>query len=210
MTLRFPVMRIRTVQQGFTLLELLVTLVVLGLLMVTLTEGLRIGLQAWALEGRIGGRASGLETADRALRQLIGQAWPGEPRSQDDGFTGTPHAVSFTTTLPEGLGAPFTHQAKVTLMVAAGHRLELQWSPHYRRWIVQPPPPSAVVLLDGVQQLDLGFWQPALPPQQGRWLTVWTSPTLPPLVRVRIVFPPGDARHWPDIVVATMQQRPAS
>jgi general secretion pathway protein J len=197
-------MRRSTVQQGFTLLELLVTLVVLGLLMLTLTEGLRVGLRAWALEARMGERATGLETTDRALRQLIGQAWPGELRSQDDAFTGAPHTLSFTTTLPEGLGAPFTHQAEVTLMVTAAHRLELLWRPHYRRWIVQPPQPSVVVLLDGVGQLDLGFWQPASPPQQGRWLTAWTAPTLPPLVRVRIVFPPGDARHWPDIVVGTM------
>jgi general secretion pathway protein J len=203
-------MRPRTIQQGFTLLELLVTLVVLGLLMVALTEGLRVGLRAWAFESRIGGRATGLETTDRTLRQLIGQAALGELHSQDDAFTGAPHTLSFATTLAQGLGAAFTHQAEVTLLVTAEHRLVLLWRPHYRRWIVQPPPRSAVVLLDGVEQLDLGFWQPAPPPQQGRWLTAWTAPTLPPLVRLRITFLPGDPRRWPDLVIATMQQPSAS
>ncbi|HVC59324.1 MAG TPA: prepilin-type N-terminal cleavage/methylation domain-containing protein [Acetobacteraceae bacterium] len=203
-------MRYRTLnERGFTLLELLVTLVVLGLLMLTLTQGIRVGLQAWALEGRVGRRASGLETTDRALRQLIGQASPGEPRSRHAAFTGTAHTLSFVTTLPEGFGARVTHEADVRLLVTKGHRLELLWRPHYRRWIVPLPPPSAITLLDHVAQLDLGFWQPAAAPRRGRWLSAWTARELPPLVRLRIAFPPGNARQWPDIVIAPMRELPS-
>lgn len=196
-------------QRGFTLLEVLVTLVVLGLLMVTLSEGVRAGLKAWALEGRMGLQASGLETTDRALRQLIERASPEDTQSNDAGLIGNAHTLSLTTTLPEGYGAPSTHEADVTLVVAAGHRLELLWRPHYSRWIVPPPPPSAITLADGVQQLDLGYWQPGSGSQQGRWLATWPARTFPPLVRLRIVFPSGDARRWPDIVVAPMRERPS-
>jgi general secretion pathway protein J len=203
-------MRYRTApQSGFTLLELLVTLVVLGLLMVTLTQGVRTGLQAWAMESRMGLRSTGIETTDRTLRQLIGQASPGEPRSRDPALTGAAHALSFVTTLPEGFGALSTHEADVTLLVTSGHRLELLWRPHYRRWIVPLPPPSTVVLLDDVQALDVGYWQPAPAPRQGSWLAVWTAHELPPLVRLRIVFPEGSQRHWPDIVIATMRELPS-
>jgi general secretion pathway protein J len=188
---------------GFTLLELLVSLVVLAMLMVTLTQGLRVGLQAWALEVRTGLRGGGLEFTDRALRQLIGRAWPGEPRSQEDVFS-----LSLVTTLPEGFGARATHEADVTLLVTGGHRLELVWRPHYRRWISPPPPATAITLLDDVAQLDLGFWQPATGSQQARWLSVWSARALPPLVRLRIGFPPGDPRHWPDIVIAPMRELP--
>jgi len=196
-------------ERGFTLLELLVTLVVFGLLMVTLTQGIRVGLRAWALEGQMGLGASGLETTDRALRQLIGRASPGEIRSRDGALTGTAHALSFVTTLPKGFSASVTHEADVSLLVTEGHRLELLWRPHYRRWIVPPPPPSAITLLDDVERLDLAFWQPAPAPQQGRWLGAWTAHELPPLVRLRITFPPGNARHWPDIVIAPMRELPA-
>ena len=223
---------IRTLQcrhgeRGFTLLEALVTLVVLGLLMVTLTRGVRFGLQAWAMEGRIGGRASGIETTDRALRQLVGRASPGEMFSRDGEFAGTAHMMSFVTTLPEGFGAVATHEADVTLLVADGHRLELRWRPHYRRWIVTPPQPSIVTLLDGVERLDLAFWQPGTGSGQGTsagagqgasagtgqgtgqgaWLSEWAARDLPQLVRLRVVFQAGDARRWPDIVVAPMRQR---
>lgn len=196
-------------ERGFTLLELLVTLVVLGLLMVTLTQGMRVGLRAWALEGRTGLRAGALETTDRALRELIGQASPGDTRSRDGGIVGTAHTLSFVTTLPEGFGAKTTHEADAQLLVTAGHRLQLLWRPHYRRWIVPLPPPSAITLLDGVERLDVGFWQPAPAPQQGRWLSAWTARALPPLVRLRIVLPPGTARPWPDIVIAPMGELPS-
>lgn len=201
-------MRYRTVcQGGFTLLEVLVALVVLGLLMVTLSEGVRVGLNAWAFEGRMEGQAGKLEATDRALRQLIERALPTDPQATD-GFTGSPHVLSLVTTLPEGYGAPSTHEADVTLLVADGHRLELLWRPHYSRWIVPPPPSSAIPLMDGVQQVDFAYWQPGSASQQGHWLAAWPAGSLPPLVRVRIVSPPGNvSRHWPDIVVAPMQDR---
>lgn len=192
-------------QDGFTLLEVLVTLLVLGLLMVTLSQGVRVGLKAWTLEGRMEGQTSELEATDRTLRQLIERAVPTDPQATD-GFTGGAHVVSFVTTLPGGYGAPSTHEADVTLAVADGHRLELQWRPHYSRWIVPPPQPSALPLMDGVQQIDIAYWQPASAARQGRWLASWPMGSPPSLVRIHIAFA---ADHmglpWPDIVVAPMQ-----
>jgi general secretion pathway protein J len=189
---------------GFTPFELLVTLVVLGRLLVMLTQGVQVGLHAWALEGRMGLRASGLESIDRALRQLIGSASPGEIGKRDSALTGTAHTLSSVATLPEGFGAVATHEADVTVLVTAGHCLELLWRSHYRRGVVPLPPPSAIRLLDDVQGLEVGFSQPA--PLPGHWLSAWTARELPPLVRLRIVLPPGDARHSPDIVIAPMRE----
>jgi general secretion pathway protein J len=200
----------RTAQEhGFTLLELLVTLVVIGLLMAMLTQGTTVGLRAWALAGRSGLRIGGLEATDRALRQLLERASPGEANQQETAFSGTAHALRFVTTLPDGSGAPATREAEITLSITDGHRLTLLWRPYYRRWIVPPPQPSPITLLDDVSQLDLGFWQPATTSQPGRWLSVWSARALPPLVRLRMTFPPGDPRHWPDIVVPPMREIPS-
>lgn len=196
--MRYPASRDR----GFTLLEVVVTLVVLGLLMVTLTQGTQVGLRAWAMDGNVAQRVNGLETTDRALRQLIERALPPDPRTNDGGLVGDAHTLSFTTTLPEGYGARSTHEADVSLRVSANHRLELLWRPHYSRWIVQPPTPSVIPLVDGVERLDVGYLEPGA---QGRWNAAWPKRTLPPLVRLRVVFPAGDERHWPDIVIAPMR-----
>jgi general secretion pathway protein J len=193
---------------GFTLLELLVMLVVLGLLMVTLTQGIRLGLRARAMDARMQAGAEELEATARVVRQLIARAAPGDPSTRDAPFIGTAHAASFMTTLPAGFDAAATNEADVSLQVGTGHQLELRWRPHYRRWIATPPPPKAAALLDGVERLDLSFWQPQSGSARGSWLSAWAAPDPPGLVRVHLVFPSGDGRHWPDIVVAPMRETP--
>ena len=42
----------RTTQTGFTLLELLAALIVLSLLLVAITQGVRFGVQAWQTQSR--------------------------------------------------------------------------------------------------------------------------------------------------------------
>lgn len=193
---------------GFTLLEVLVTLIVLGLLLATLEQGIRFGLRAWSMEQTMGSRISGLETTDRALRLLISGSSPGDPASREAAFTGGAHEMSFITTLPEGFGAPVTHEVDARLLVASGHRLELRWRPHYRQWIMQPPAPTTTILLDGVDHLDLAYLSTGTGIQGQRWLSGWTGQDLPKLVRVHVAFPADDARRWPDIVVPTMRERP--
>jgi general secretion pathway protein J len=56
----------RCAHGGFTLLEMVVTLVVLGFLLVALTDGIRFGWQAWTMEGQISSRDSGIEATDHA------------------------------------------------------------------------------------------------------------------------------------------------
>lgn len=192
-------------ESGYTLLEILVALVVLGLLVVTLTQGVRLGLQSWAMEGRIGSDANGIETTDRTLRELISRASPGERVSSQSPFIGTAHTLSFVTLLPDNFGAMATHEADVTLLVADGS-LELRWRPHYRRWIATPPAPVSSVILNGVAGIDIAYWQPGSGREGGAWLSAWTGRYLPPLVRLHVVFAANDARRWPDIIVAPMQQ----
>jgi general secretion pathway protein J len=193
---------------GFTLLEVLVALVVLGLLMATLAQGMRIGLGAMTVGQRIGAGVDGLEATERTLRALLGRAAPSDTATQDRAFTGLAQGMAFTTTLPEGLGTPLPVEADVSLLVADGHRLELRWRPHHRNWIVTPPPPATVVLQEGVAGLALEFFEPGADGRGGRWLSSWRGGDLPRLVRIRVTFPDGDRRHWPDIVVATMRERP--
>ena len=57
---------------GFTLLEILVALVVLGLLMIGLTEGTRLGLRTIETQARLTDRTAGLDAVDQTLRTLIG------------------------------------------------------------------------------------------------------------------------------------------
>jgi general secretion pathway protein J len=193
---------------GFTLLELLVALVVLGFLLAMLSQGVRLGLQAREAAARIDAGTEQLETTSRLLRMLIARASPAEPFAQDPPFIGTPHAASFVTYLPQGFGAAATREADVGLGVDAGRRLVLRWQPHYRRWIVAAPPPVAEALLDGVERLDLAFWQPGDGSASGSWVSAWSAPEPPRLVRMRLTFARGEGGQWPDVIAARMREPP--
>jgi general secretion pathway protein J len=87
---------------------------------------------------------------------------------------------------------------RATVFVDGGHRLILRWRPYLNARPLRPPPPQEdAELLSNVQRIEVAFWQP-----DGGWVPVWRAAYLPVLIRVRLRFPAGDARHWPDIVAA--------
>ena len=182
---------------GFTLLELLVGLVVLSFILAGLSQSVRFGLRAGESQTRQSEGRSELDGIDRTLRRLIEQADPGTPQSGPplQGGIGT---IGFTSELPE---AAADRHADIALGMDGRRTLVLRWSPH--RHVVQAgPPPAAheIALLRGIAGVQIGYWKDG-------WRTQWNEASLPALIRLRILFPPGDPRHWPDIVVAPQRQK---
>jgi general secretion pathway protein J len=185
--------------QGFTLLELLVSLAVFGLLLAALGQGTRFGLAAHEAQGRQIEADDDLDAVDRTLRHLIGTMDPGLTADLTPHFVANGRSVGFTGALPEMALYPAV-EADVVVAVDAGHRLVLRWAPHYPVLLGPPPLPAVTPLLDGVDHIELSYWTPG---PHGVWVDRWGSKVLPELVRLRIVFAANDRRHWPDIIAAT-------
>ncbi len=190
-------------EAGFTLLEIIVALVVLGILLLTLSHGTRFGLSAFDRQAHMAETAGRLEAVDRTLRRLIEQADPG---TITDGRTlvGKPHGMVFRAPMPPhgGKGGDDEEMADLRLGVDR-HALVLFSLPYRHVLPVGPAPePTRTVLLDGVESVDLSYWS------AGTWRTSWDGVDLPELVRIRIVFPDGDTRRWPDIVAAPVLHQP--
>jgi general secretion pathway protein J len=187
---------------GFTLLELLVGLVVLGFLMLGLAQGMRLAAEAYERQGRIANVVGELDATDRALRQLIEQIDP----SADAGkpwLDGGEHVMRFITALPLAAGGLQMRQADVLLYVDSAHRLMLRWVPWQRDGRLSPTPvPTETVLLERVDRVNF-FYLGSGP--RAAWTTTWSGIGLPALVRLHIAFPAGDNRRWPDIVVVPMR-----
>lgn len=183
---------------GFTLLELLVALVVIGLLVVSLAQGIHFGLLAWDVEARLTRRNDGFSAVDNVLRRIVEGATPGN-EGDSAPFVGGSDALQCITALPGG-GSGLS---QVTLLVGAGHRLVLR-SRHYMRAIrlKSAPPIAETELLRGISRIELSYWR-----SDSGWVSTWRSPDLPSLVRFRLVFASGDERHWPDIVAAPLLDR---
>jgi general secretion pathway protein J len=193
-------------QAGFTLLEMLVSLVVLGFLVVGLTQGVRAGLRLWDAQTLRIGDTGELDAGARVLRALLSGMWVppqggiGGPANVKAGIEGRPDSLEFRGDLPTGLGT--TRLANITLALRE-RRIVLRWSPHRHEATSGPEPePIETELIRGVEHLDLAYWGSPSPDQAAGWQAQWDGPAIPGLIRVRLTFAKGDRRRWPDLIAA--------
>jgi general secretion pathway protein J len=193
-------------QRGFTLLEMLVALIVLGLLITGLQEGVRTGLRIWGTQSRQIGTVAELDSVARLLRSLIGgiplvpatAANPGSP-GRAISFSGTADQLAFVANMPTGLGG--TRLADIILGLRGG-QLVLLWKQHHHEQLSTMAANVETELLRGIARLELAYWVPIDANSPATWLAKWDSPAVPQLIRIRLTFGAGDSRSWPDLIVA--------
>jgi general secretion pathway protein J len=189
-------------QAGFTLLEMLVVLVVLGLLVVGLAQGVRTGLTLWGAQTRRVSETGELDAVARILRTLLSEI----PASSSVGPAGSPEikgredSLEFVGDLPTGLGT--TRRADITIELRQG-RLVLRWTPRRHELSSAPPPqPTEIELLGRVDRLDFAYWGAPVTGQPAAWQAQWDGPEIPELIRLRLGFAQGDRRRWPALIAA--------
>ena len=195
--------------RGFTLMEVLAALVVLGLLLAGLAQGVQFGLRAWDLQARDVAWRNDIEATDRAIRLLIRRIRSGAEARDRPAVVGGPQSCELITMLPPHAADP-AGPVVARLEVDAAHRLVLRWlpAPHVT-WFGPPPQRREAVLLDRVERVEFAYWREQAG-GGGGWQRNWDEPEPPSLVRLRIVFPRGDTRRWPDIVAAPRLDRTSS
>ena len=193
-------------QTGFTLLEMLVSLVVLGFLVVGLTQGVRAGLRLWDAQSLRIGETGELDAGARVLRALLSGIWVppqggiGRGAAGKTEIEGHPDSLVFRGDLPTGLGT--TRLANITLELVQ-ERLVLRWTPHRHELTTAPAPePIETELIRGVAHLDFAYWGSPSADQPASWQAQWDGFNIPELIRVRLAFGKGDRRRWPDLIAA--------
>ncbi|WP_277948893.1 prepilin-type N-terminal cleavage/methylation domain-containing protein [Magnetospirillum sp. 15-1] len=188
---------------GFTLVELLVSLALLGMAGLLVVAGLGGAHRAW---DRTGLRARGAEAAEGAETVLRYRMEGLSASTRRDGgalvtdFQGGPSSVTFLA--PPGDGPGPGALRRYTLGLASSGALVLSSAYETAR---DPSSHRDEVLLQGAQSLDIAYFGSAPPDNAPRWRDGWQNrPTPPELIRVRVRFPPGDRRWWPDLVVHPM------
>ena len=196
----------RNTTAGFTLLEVLVSLVVLALIILGLSQGLRFGVLAFQHQAATIDRAGSLDAVDRTLRALVEQINPGNSHDAPE-IAGNARSVEFTSELPEGAAAALgSREAEIRILVDPAHRLILRWAPYRHATPAGPPPtPVDTVLISGVDHVTINYWARSGPPH---WLSAWPGPQLPALIRISLTFAPSTGMDWPDIVAAPQRSPP--
>ena len=192
-------------QDGFTLLEILVALVVFAFLLIGLNQGARTGYALWNSQTRRIGETEELDATARIMRSLLTgipilPATVSDTAPQAIAITGEVDRLAFVGDLPTGLGT--TRRADITLTLHAG-RLVLSWAPHrHEEAGVASVAATETELIQGVERLELAYFGVVSPGQRPLWHAQWAGPGLPLLIRARLRFPRSDGRRWPDLVAA--------
>jgi general secretion pathway protein J len=178
---------------GFSLLETLAMLVVVGFLIAGLAAGTNVGLRSWSTETRWSRDGFEADGVVRILRGLIVGMNGGDVFAGPLPVAGRAHALSFVTELPALPAGERTAEASVAIGVEQGD-LVLHWTPHLPGRF-GPAATRTELLAPAVASVEFSYWR------QGRWQDRWTGDGVPSLVRVRILRKPGSPGvDLPDIV----------
>jgi general secretion pathway protein J len=192
---------------GFTLIEMLVALVLIGLLTAGLFGGLRFAARATDRATAATDHAAAIALAYSFLQAQLGNAQPypatADPKDKQIIFDGGPGQIDVITTAPSRLAlGGFFHLRLAAVSLRGQLHLFAEWRESPRRDDAAPEtslPPT--VLLDHLREASFAFFGTTDPEVPGEWHDQWQdATTLPKMIRLRIEF--ADGWQAPDLIVA--------
>lgn len=201
-------------QSGFTLLELVVAITLMGLILVVLYGGLRLGLNGSDTGERRAEATNRLRSVQEFLRRQLAQSMTvyqhddqqesqliASGQSDSVVFSGQPDSVEFVAPMLTQLGQGGLY--RIWLGVRDG-RLQMQWRSY------RPDDPEAsqlreTILLEGVSASEWAYFGATREhdPEPPHWRSAWSGvQRRPSLVRLNLTW---NNEVWPDLVVALVQ-----
>lgn len=175
---------------GFTLLELMVALALLGLIALLLSGGVRFGARAWERSAEATAAAERVAAVQAILRRQLERIYPLADRGQPArplAFSGTAEQIVFQAEGPERLGLG---GLRPTVLRRDGDRLVLTWQDRQE------------TLLTGLTRLRIDYYGTRDRREPREWRDTWdTAAFLPGLIRIDLDLR-DTARPWPILVVA--------
>jgi general secretion pathway protein J len=194
-------------QTGFTLLELVVAITLMGLVLVLLYGGLRLGLNGWDSGEARAEATNRLRLVEEFLRRQLAQSMTvyrtNDRQEKTVVFAGQVDRIEFVAPMLVQLGQGGLYRVRIEV---GDGRLWIRWRPYL------PADPTAgeereTLLLEGVSDIEwayFGFERDDDP--QPQWRSDWASPTRRPLlVRLNLTL---QGESWPDLVVALSEGPP--
>lgn len=195
-------------QTGFTLLELLVSITLMGLVLVVLYSGLRLGLNSWEGGEQRAEATNRLRLAQEFLRRQLTQSIKtyqvNDRQERVVVFVGQADGVEFVAPMLAQLGMGGLYRVRI---IATDGRLWIRWRP-YLPADPDAEPERETVLLDGVSDVEWAYFGPEdqQPDSPRRWSSNWTNTQQrPQLVRLNLRL---GGEPWPDLVAALAEGKP--
>ena len=193
--------------RGFTLLELMIGLALLGLIMTLIFAGLQLSIRSWDAAEAAGEQANRMRLVQALLARELAAVYPYRWKNTVDmnlAFSGAGNSVRFVSSTPPRAGQGGLNQ--VELFVAkSGQDVRLlmrrQIPAREQRDFAPLEDEEGLVLLDGLEGAVFEFFGADTPGGKPAWRDRWEDPQrLPRLVRVSLRS--KGSPPWPEVVVA--------
>jgi len=185
---------------GFTLMEVLVVMTIMGLMMPLIYANVSTGVTAWVQGQTHVSHANNVQSIQMRLRQQLSQTYPKFLASPDMAghvdFNGTATSLQFISPMPEALGSG--GWAKTTLLISLeGEGLQLTMAQRPELAWEDTPEASSIRLLGNIKAASFSYFG-----SDNSWHDGWSNQKeLPKLIRLRMEFA-NSKRVWPELVVA--------
>jgi general secretion pathway protein J len=201
-----PVCRYPGVQGGFTLLELLIALTLLGLIMVMLYGGLHLATRGAAIGERRAEASEQVRLIESFLRREVSQVYPLVWKSkgkQRVAFKGGSEALHFAAILPAHRGEGGLYLVSIEAADSyPAHRLIFSYRlarPEIQDFETKEVPDERVVLVENLENAEFAYYGKREKEEEARWHSRWGDrKNLPRLVRLRLKIV---SLVWPDLVI---------
>ena len=194
--------------RGFTFVELLVAMGLIGLMSLALVGGLRFGTRAWEGGTRQAQEAGQVERAQNLLRRQLAQplARPAGNREVSGAFAGdTDHMVFVASWFAAVGGSGLTAFQVSSGAGTSGPRLMLRWHPFRQDWdgSFSDDPERSRILLEGLEELSITYYGLRRGTEDAGWSDSWVEQPGPPtLIAIEGRFAEADHKVWPRLVIA--------
>ena len=197
-----------TSQRGFTLIEIVVAMVLLGVTMLLLYSGMSFALRSWDASDVNGRRTAERRLGENFLRRELSEMFPMRWKDATQlkmAFEGAAQSLRFVSSRPAGL------QLGGLSLVGIG--LEEDREKHTRDLVMYRAMPDDEakdfgplargerhLLIPGVDQVTFSYFGADNEFTEPRWVDTWDFPSrIPELVRMRLRASDGDV--LPELIV---------
>lgn len=197
---------------GFTLLELLIAMTLLGFILTLLFGGMRLGARSWDAGEALTENATHLALLQGFLRRELSQVVPYKWKKKPDlnlAFIGQSNYIRLVAPVSVRSGQGGLFQIS----------LDLEQDNDLGQLVMRTAMPDLttidfsalanaekIVLADHVEEISFAYFGADAKDTQPYWREQWgsrdTEQRLPLLIRVRVRF--NNGRVWPDMVVAPL------
>lgn len=196
--------------RGFSLIELLIAMTILGFILSLLFSGFRLASSSWDRAERHMDDNTQVQIGRSFLRNLLTQAYPHRWKSVPPriAFVGAPNGLRFVTELPSHLSSGGLQQIALEVK-PNGQEFQLI----FRRGDLKGEDngfgvgdeESERIVIDGAKEIAFSYFgkegeQPS-PTAPSRWFDEWNNANqLPSLIRIHFEMQPA----WPDLLITPL------